>query len=605
MRARNIGASTKSSSDRHQSVTQLGANALTSLRPSERGKGEFVGRRMKTKTPATSWRVARVVAPIIGACLHASMGAALADAQQPLGSVPPASHSTDTSSAQGSTAAQPKFDLEAYDVDGNTLLDTPTIEAAVYPFLGPDRTRDDVAAAKDALEKAYHSRGYQSVVVEVPQQNARTGIVRFHIVEAPVGRLRVVASQYHLPSRVKEQVPSLREGQIPNFNEAQKEVAELNRLPESNVTPLVKPGKTPGTVDVDLKVSDTLPLHASLEVNNDHSQNTSVLRTIPSVTYANLWQLGHSFSATAILAPENLDDSEVFSGSYLVPIWGTSWSVLTYGYYSNSDVATLGGTAALGKGYAIGLRGILQLPQLGGFSPTFSFGADFKHFLETLTLGNASTGAEIDYVPLFASAKLDSATASSTTSITASLTAGLRGIGSGVAAFHNKRFEAQGNFVHANLDFTDLRELFDDVWLSSRLNAQISDSPLISSEQISLGGLTSLRGYLQSEALGDDGIVGSLEIRSPSLVPLANTFINHPWLNDWRLYVFTDDGVTRVLDSLPGQQSVFGFASFGGGSRLQLFSHFTGDVLMGMPLRNGPVTKVWHPYTEFTVRTEL
>ncbi len=512
---------------------------------------------------------------------------------------------TATPSAQTTVPAQPKFDLEAYDVDGNTLLDTPTIESAVYPFLGPDRTRDDVAAARDALQKAYQAHGYQSVVVEVPQQNARTGIVRFHVVEAPVGRLRVVDSQYHLPSRIKEQVPSLREGQVPNFSQAQKEVAELNRLPESRVTPLVKPGKTPGTVDIDLKVSDTLPVHASLEVNNDHSQNTSVLRTIPSATYSNLWQLGHSFSATAILAPENLNDSEVFSGSYLAPIWGTPWSILTYGYYSNSDVATLGGTAALGKGYAVGLRGILQLPQLGDFSPTFSFGADFKHFLESLTLGNSSTGAEIDYVPLFASFKLDGATASSTTSITASLTAGLRGIGSGVNAFHNKRFQAEGNFVHANLDFTDLRELFDDVWLSSRLDAQIADSPVVSSEQFSLGGLTSLRGYLQSEALGDDGIVGSLELRSPSLVPLVNTFVNHPYLDDWRLYVFTDDGVTRVLDSLPGQQSVFGFASFGGGSRLQLFSHFTGDVLMGMPLRNGPVTRAWRPYTEFTVRTEL
>src|SRR5262249_52485763 len=159
--------------------------------------------------------------------------------------------------------------------------------------------------------------------------------------------------------------------------------------------------------------------------------------------------------------------------------------------------------------------------------------ADFKHFLEALTLGSASTGAEIDYVPLFASVKLDTATASSTTSITGSLTAGLRGLGSGVAAFHNKRFAAQGNFVHANLDFTDLRELYADIWLASRVNAQIADSPLVSSEQFSLGGLTSLRGYLQSEALGDDGIVGSIELRSPSLVPLIDSFIDRDWLNEW------------------------------------------------------------------------
>jgi hemolysin activation/secretion protein len=563
---------------------------------------------MKTRTPAKSWRPVCIAAPVVGFWLCMPLDTALAEAPpQQATPAQPASQTQQTPapSAQAAAPTQPKFDLEAYDVEGNTLLDTPTIETAIYPYLGPDRTKDDVAAARDALLQAYRSKGYQSVVVEVPQQNARTGIVRFHVVEAPVGRLRVVGSEYHLPSRIKEQVPALREGKVPDFNQAQKEIAELNQSPETRVTPVVKSGKVPGTVDIDLKVSDSLPAHASLEVNNDHSQNTSVLRTIPSASYSNLWQLGHTVSVTAILAPENLDDSEVFSGSYLAPIWGTPWTVLAYGYYSNSDVATLGGTAALGKGYAIGLRGILQLPQLYDFSATFNFGADFKHFLESLSLGNSSTGAEIDYVPVVASFKLDNATTTSSTSITASLTAGLRGIGGGVATFHNKRFEAQGNFVHANLDFTDLRELFDDVWLSSRLNAQIADSPLVSSEQFSLGGLTSLRGYLQSEALGDDGIVGSLELRSPSLVSLANTYVNHPWLNEWRFYAFTDDGVTRVLDSLPGQQYVFGFASFGAGSHLQLFKHFSADVLMGMPLRNGPVTRAWHPYTEFTVKTEL
>ena len=141
--------------------------------------------------------------------------------------------------------------------------------------------------------------------------------------------------------------------------------------------------------------------------------------------------------------------------------------------------------------------------------------------------------------------------------------------------------------------------------LSSRVSAQISDQPLVPAEQFALGGLTSLRGYLQSEALGDDGIVGSIELRSPSLAALANKYINSPWIDDWRFYVFTDDGVARVIDTLPGQQSVFGLESFGAGTRLQLFSHFNGEVLMGMPLRNGPVTKAWHPYTEFTVKAEL
>jgi hypothetical protein len=60
------------------------------------------------------------------------------------------------------------IDIEAFDVDGNTLLKPIEVEAAVYPFMGPGRIPADVDKARAALEPAYHAKGYQSVVVEIP-----------------------------------------------------------------------------------------------------------------------------------------------------------------------------------------------------------------------------------------------------------------------------------------------------------------------------------------------------------------------------------------------------------------------------------------------------
>jgi len=101
-------------------------------------------------------------------------------------------HAENTAAATG---AEPRFDVEAYDVDGAKLLKQEEIETAVYPFLGPGRTRDDVEHARAALEKAYHDRGYQSVVVEVPAQSVSEAVIRLHVVEAPIGRLRVMGSR--------------------------------------------------------------------------------------------------------------------------------------------------------------------------------------------------------------------------------------------------------------------------------------------------------------------------------------------------------------------------------------------------------------------------
>ena len=492
-----------------------------------------------------------------------------------------------------------RLDVEAYDIAGNTMLDTETIETAVYPFLGPQRTREDVNGARDALEKAYQARGYQSVVVEIPPQNASDGVVQLRVVEAPVGRLRVVGARYYSPSAIKDQVSSLREGTVPDFNQAQQQIAELNRLPDQRVVPALRPGKIPGTVDVDLKVNDTLPLHGSAELNNDHGPDTRDLRATAMLRYNNLWQLGHSLSLTYVRAPQDVHSGQVFSGSYLAPIWNTPFSVLTYAYDSNSNVISLGGTNVLGKGYAIGLRGILQLPPLDDISESLSFGVDFKHFVENLTLGDAGVNATIDYLPATASYNLQRTGSASTADLSFSLTAGVRGVGSDAAEFLNNRSFARANFLHFNIDGDFTQNVYDDIDVAARFSGQATDGPLLSSEQFAAGGLTSVRGYLQSEAVGDNGVFGSLELRSPTF----------PWftsvIDEWRLFAFFDAANLWIFDALADQQSQFTLYSTGVGTKFQLLRYLSGNADVAFPLRSGPDTKAWQPVVNFSIKTEF
>src|SRR3546814_2456950 len=70
---------------------------------------------------------------------------------------------------------RPRFDINANDVAGNTLLDQLAIEKAIYPHLGPAHLDDDVEKARTALEETYRSRGYESVVVEIRSEERRVG----------------------------------------------------------------------------------------------------------------------------------------------------------------------------------------------------------------------------------------------------------------------------------------------------------------------------------------------------------------------------------------------------------------------------------------------
>src|SRR6202012_3135498 len=108
----------------------------------------------------------------------------------------------------------------------------------------------------------------------------------------------------------------LQEGRLPNFTDVTRDIVALNKMADRQVTPVLKPGVEPGTVDVDLNVKDTFPLHGSLELNNRYSPNTTPLRINGAINYSNLWQLGHTAGFSFQVAPERLEDAEVFSAYY-------------------------------------------------------------------------------------------------------------------------------------------------------------------------------------------------------------------------------------------------------------------------------------------------
>jgi hemolysin activation/secretion protein len=497
-------------------------------------------------------------------------------------------------------AALRALDIEAYDVDGNTLLEQVAVETAVYPYLGPDKTAADVERARSALEAFYHARGFDSVVVEIPPQDVADHIVRLHVVEARVGQVRVTGERFYSPEDIKNHAPAIAPGEVPNFQQAQAEISELNRLPGRQISPIVTPGKVPGTVDIELKVADQDPLHASVQVTNDHSPNTDDLRVTGNVHYDNLWQLGHSASFTYAVAPQDRRQSEIFAGSYLAPIPASRWSLLAYGYNSSSNVAALGDVTVLGKGYAVGVRGIAQLPSMGPFNQSLSVGGDFKHFDQ---LVNTSAGSltpvqsAVDYVPLTVSYTIQSDTPANSAHATVGVTAGVRVGASDEATFQINRAYAHANFVHFNLDAEDTLRLPRGAALSLRVTGQISDVALVSGEQFAAGGLSSVRGYLQAVAIGDNGVVGSAELRSP-LIRVAPSWL----LDDWRIFAFSDAGDTWLIQPLPGQAGEQSLYSAGVGTRFQLFRHLDGDVSVAFPLRSTASSAAGRPYTVFSLK---
>jgi hemolysin activation/secretion protein len=553
-------------------------------------------------------------APALARTAQDPSGNGKAASPKPAATAPSGAKPAGAESVAAKPAGPPvRFDIDEFRVEGADSLPQIDVEAAVYPFLGPHRTSEDVEKARAALEKAYHDKGYQTVGVSTPQQDAQRGFIVLKVVENRVGRLRVKGSRYFDLARIKDSAPSLREGKVPDIQAVTRDLAALNRWSDRRVTPALRAGVTPGTVDVDLNVEDTLPLHGSAELNNRQSPSTTPLRTSISARYDNLWQRGHSMSFTYQEAPMNRKDAMVVSGSYLFRTDVDWLNVMLYGLKSWSSVATVGGANVVGPGQVFGARAVMTLPTRGELFHTLSLGVDYKDFQQTLTLGQGAFSSPVSYVPLVASYGATWQADGRLTQLNASVTTGLRGIGSSPEQFDVKRFKATGSFIHLNTDVAHTQDLPGGFQLYGKMQGQIADQPLVSSEQFSLGGQDTVRGYLESEALGDYGVASTLELRSPNIAPYLEQKLENPTgapvkfnaFNDWRFFAFSDAGVTRIHEPLPDQQSKYELASYGFGTRLKTLNYLNGVFFVGMPLTSQQVTVAHQPRFSFRIWGEF
>jgi len=481
-------------------------------------------------------------------------------------------------------------------VEGAHRLPRNEVERAVYPYLGPGRAREDVEGARAALEKAYRACGYQTVTVQIPEQSeavVKRGVVVLQVVETTVGRLRVRGSRYFLPSEIVKSAPSLREGTVIDFNEVTRDIVALNQNPDRRITPSLRPGVEPNTVDIDLEVKDTPPLHGSLELNNRYSSDTRELRLNGAISYNNLWQLGHSVGASFQVAPEDFNQVNVFSGYYTARFVDVPWlALMLQGTKQNSNVSTLGGAAVAGRGENFGPHAVITLPNGKDFYHSFNFGIDYKHSENNVIVAGGTTSTPIYYYPISGSycatwMKKDEKTQrGSVTEFTGGVNLHLRGMGSEQSQFDASRYDAQGNYIYFKGDLSHTHDLPGGLQAYARVQGQISDQPLISGEQFSAGGLDTVRGYLESAAQGDNALCGTLELRSPSLGTWLGLRID-----EWRFFAFTDAAILKLHDALPQQTQSYNLASYGFGSRVRFRDHLNGAFTLGMPLTSlGPVS---------------
>jgi hemolysin activation/secretion protein len=138
----------------------------------------------------------------------------------------------------------------------------------------------------------------------------------------------------------------------------------------------------------------------------------------------------------------------------------------------------------------------------------------------------------------------------------------------------SSRWEADGTFTAGTLWTDWTKSLGGNFSLRLAAQGQLSSQPLLISEEISLGGTAFLRGYDWGERSGDEGVMGSAELRYMWNEPLNLA-------KRAQVYAFFDGGsVSNQAAGLGGGA----LASAGGGVRMDLTSKLGANLELGVPL---------------------
>ena len=497
------------------------------------------------------------------------------------------------------------FDISEIRVIGNgSVLPSVQIERVIYPFVGPDKTIEDLNAARSALEKAYHSQGYGTVFVDLPEQKIVGGLIRMKVTEGRLESVHVTGSRYYSNAQILAAIPEATPGNVPNLPKLQREIAAANAVTtDRSIVPVLHAGSEPGTVDLALNVQDRMPVRASIEFNNQQSEGTKPLRGLVSFGYDNLFGRLDQFSIQYEESPQEPSEVGVLATSLAVHLYEGGPALSMYYVYSKTNVVSTG-LGVLGKGDIYGLRLPFNFVNEAELSSTLTFGMDYKHYLQSINATGTALDTPISYVMFSADYAGAWRRPQWQATLDTSVNFGAPEIVNDPSEFAAARYQGRPNFFYLRGNAAATYTLPGGMHLTTRLGGQTAGGALLNYEYCSLAGADGVRGYLEAEEFGDNAIKGTLQLASPQwhLFSAAAT---------GDLFAFFDDGHVTFLSTLPAQAPTptppthAYLRSVGAGFDLLATRHFTSSLTWAYPLVTGPYTTRGDSRLLFVVRGSL
>lgn len=460
----------------------------------------------------------------------------------------------------------PRFDINRFEVIGNTLLPAPEVERLVAPYTGTSKDFADIQRALEALEQSYRDLGYGVVQVILPEQDITKGMVQFRVRQPAVGRVTIEGHTQFNPENIRYSLPTVKEGETPNSKAIARNLQLTGEHPVKQTSVLLRSGATEDQIDVNIKVADHKPWRVFLSADNTGTPETGDYRVGFGYQHSNLFNHDHSLTAQFITSPDHVDDVQVYGLGYRIPLyrWNAALDLIA-GYSDVNSGVVQGLFNVSGSGTIFGARLGYILPKWGEVEQKFALGLDYRAFKNEVLFAGQGFVPDITIHPV-------SLTYSGLRRLTAAefsyYGVAVRNIPGGddgqADDFQRSRAGAEADYTLFRYGANYLHAFRNDWQIRTGFNAQYTDDSLVSGEQFGAGGQDSVRAFRLREATNDKGYSGTLELYTPDFGGKLG------WGEGvrTRLLAFFDIGQLRRNNALPGEVAKENLSSVGLGLRV-------------------------------------
>jgi len=407
--------------------------------------------------------------------------------------------------------------VDRFEFEGNTAFSDRELAEITKPFAGREITFAELIAAEAAVTQKYVAAGYinSGAVIPANQTFSRQGaVVKIQIVEGGLDEIQITGNRRLNSNYVRSRLEIATRRPLNRDRLLQAlQILQLDPL-IANISAELQAGSRPENSRLEVRVKEADSFQGEVFADNNRSPSVGSFRRGVRINQTNLLGLGDGLEVSYA----NTDGSNELNGSYTFPVNPRNGTIRLSAGATKTNVIEepfdAAGIEGKSRTYELTYRQpIVEKPDrnlaLGVTlsrqeSNTFLLGERFA-----LSAGANERGeTRVSTVRFFQEYVQRSSSQVFAARSQFSLGTDFLGATANDSGPDSRFLAWRGQAQYVRL-------LAPETLLIVRSDIQLADRPLLSLEQIGIGGVASVRGYRQDLLLTDNGAIAIAEVRIP------------------------------------------------------------------------------------------